>query len=346
MGLLDRFRSSKAVSEGKFGFAVVGLGHIAKPFLEELRGSLTCRVSAVVSGDAAKASAMAKKYGADATYSYADFDRIADNPAIDAVYLALPVSLHREYTERAAAAGKHVLCEKPMASTSADAEAMIAACRKAGVRLGIAYRCPHTMPHKHLRELIQTGAFGPLSSLRIETAFGFKLKPGWRDQGTLAGGGSLWDVGIYPMNAARFLLSEEPIAVEDTSATCDANGMEREVSWTSVFPSGARAICSSSYERDIPDTLKVTGEFGSALMAPAFRWQEPYRIRGEVHNPAYKRPMEIKVRELDFPEFRLEAEELAAAAREDRDTITPGEDGLADLREMERIYRAANIPGF
>lgn len=346
MGLLDRFRSSKAASEGKFGFAVVGLGHIAKPFLEELHGSLTCRVSAVVSGDAAKASATAKKYGADATYSYADFDQIANNPAIDAVYLALPVSLHREYTERAAAAGKHVLCEKPMASTAADAEAMIAACHNAGVRLSIAYRCPHTMPHKHLRELVQTGVFGPLSSLRIESGFGFQLKPGWRDQGTLAGGGSLWDVGIYPLNAARFLLGEEPIAVEDASATCDANGMEREVRWTSVFPSGARAVCISSYERDIPDTLRITGEFGTALMAPAFRWQEPYRIRGEVHNPSYNRPMEIRVRELDFPEFRLEAEELAAAVREDRNTITPGEDGLRDLHAMENIYHVVNIPGF
>jgi predicted dehydrogenase len=346
MGLLDRFRSPKAVSEGKFGFAVVGLGHIAKPFLEELRGSLTCRVSAVVSGDAAKAAVTAKKYGADATYSYADFDRIADNPAIDAVYLALPVSLHREYTERAAAAGKHVLCEKPMASTSADAEAMIDACRKSGVRLGLAYRCPHTMPHKHLRELVQQGTFGPQSSLRIESGFGFALKPGWRDQGALAGGGSLWDVGIYPLNAARFLLGEDPIGVEDASATCDANGMEREVHWTSVFPSGARAVCSSSYKRDIPDTLRITGEFGSALMAPAFRWQEPYRIRGEVHNPAHKHPTEIKVRELDFPEFRLEAEELAAAIREGRDTIASGENGLADLRAMELIYRAAGVPGF
>lgn len=346
MGLLDRFRSSKAVSEGKFGFAVVGLGHIAKPFLEELRGSLTCRVSAVVSGDAAKASAMAKKYGADATYSYADFDRIADNPAIDAVYLALPVSLHREYTERAAAAGKHVLCEKPMASTAADAEAMIAACRKAGVRLGVAYRCPHTMPHKHLRELVQTGAFGPLSSLRIESGFGFELQAGWRDQGTLAGGGSLWDVGIYPLNAARFLLGEEPIAVEDGSATCDGNGMEREVSWTSVFPSGARAICSSSYKRDIPDTIRISGELGSAVLDPAYRWQKPYRLHGSVHDPASRRERTLRQTQEAESEFRLEAEELAAAVRENRDTITPGEDGLADLREMEKIYRAANIPGF
>jgi len=341
MGLLDKILRKKPDTAGKFGFAVVGLGHIAKPFLQELQGSLTCRVSALVSGDPAKAVSLAKKYGADVTYSYAEFDRIAENPAIDAVYIALPVSMHREYTERAAAAGKHVLCEKPMAPNSADAEAMIAACRAAGVRLGIAYRCPHTETHKRLRELVQTGAFGPLSGLRIESGFGFELKPGWRDEGKLAGGGSLWDVGIYPLNAARFLLGEEPVAVEDASATCDANGMEREVRWTSVFPSGARAVCSSSYMREIADTLRVSGELGSVVMDPAYRWQKPYEIHGTLQTSVIQ-----KRQDTDTTEFRLEAEELAAAVREGRDTICPGEDGLADLRVMESVYRAAKVPGF
>lgn len=341
MGLLDRILGKKTDTAGKFGFAVVGLGHIAKPFLEELQGSTTCRVAALVSGDRAKAAAMAKKYGVDATYSYADFDRIANNKAVDAVYLALPVSLHRDYTERAAAAGKHVLCEKPMAATSADAEAMIAACRAAEVRLGIAYRCPHTETHKRLRELVQTGVFGPLASLRIESGFGFELKPGWRDEGKLAGGGSLWDVGIYPLNAARFLLGEEPVAVEDAAATCDVNGMEREVRWTSVFPSGARAVCSSSYMRDIADTLRVSGELGSVVMDPAYGWQKPYETHGMLNGS------DIQERQQKgAAEFRLEAEEMAAAVREERDTICPGEDGLADLRVMEAVYRAARVPGF
>ena len=346
MGLLDRILGKKTDTAGKFGFAVVGLGHIAKPFLEELQDSATCRVAALVSGDPAKAAAMAKKYSADTTYSYADFDRIAENPAIDAVYIALPVSMHREFTERAAVAGKHVLCEKPMAPNSADAEAMITACRTARVRLGIAYRCPHTETHKQLREWVQAGRFGPLSSLQIQSGFGFELKPGWRDEGKLAGGGSMWDVGIYPLNAARYLLGEEPVAVEDASATCDANGMEREVRWTSVFPSGARAVCSSSYVKDIPDTLRVSGELGSAVMDPAYRWQKPYTLHGNFHDPLLTRETTPRERQYAGAEFRLEAEELAAAVREGRDTICPGEDGLADLRAMEAIYRAAKVPGF
>ena len=340
MGLLDRFRKKDTTST--FNYAVVGLGHIATPFLEELRESRLCSVTALVSGDLAKAATLAKKYGADTTYTYQTFDQIAENPAIHAVYIALPVSLHREFTERAARAGKHVLCEKPMAPTSADAEAMIAACKAASVHLGIAYRCPHTMPHKHLRELIRQGAFGPKSSLRIEAGFGFPLKSGWRDQGALAGGGSMWDVGIYPVNASRFLLGEEPIS-HQASATSDENGMEREIQWTSVFPSGAQATGTSSYQRDIADNLKISGEFGSATMAPAFRWQDPYSIRGSVHDPVYNRRMEIKVSQTDLPEFRLEAEELAFAVRENRPTIAPGEDGLADMRVMEAIYKAAGL---
>ena len=337
MGLLDRFRSKSAGNGQKFGLAVVGLGHIAKPFLEEVQASPTCRVSAVVSGDATKVAATRKRFGIEHSYTYAEFDRLTDNPAVDAVYLALPVSLHREFTERAAAAGKHVLCEKPMAATSADAEAMIAACRAAGVRLGVAYRCPHTMPHKHLRHLVQTGAFGALSSIRIESGFGFALKPGWRDNGSMAGGGSLWDVGIYPLNAARFLLGEEPVGVEDATAVVDASGMEREITWTSVFPSGARAVCTSSYQREIADTLRVSGELGNVAMDPAYRWQKPYRIRGSAQGGP------IDLRQSEGGEFRLEAEELAAAVREGRDTICPGEDGLADLVAMEAVYRAAGV---
>lgn len=343
MGLLGRWLRKPAENTGKFGFCVVGLGHIATPFLEQLRGSAICRVSAIISGSAAKVAAAQKTFGPVAIYSYGEFDRIAENHAIDAVYLALPVSLHREYTERAAAAGKHVLCEKPMAGTAADAEAMIAACRAAGVRLGIAYRCPHTYVHKRLRELVQAGEFGPKSSLRLESGFGFELRPGWRDDASLGGGGSLWDVGIYPLNAARFLLGEEPMAVEDASAVVDANGLEREIRWTSVFPSGARAVCSSSYNREIQDTLRVSGELGSAVMDPAYRWQKPYRLHADLHNASFNKVRQFKEKGYEELEFRLEAEELAAAVREKRDTICPGENGLADLRAMEAIYRAAGV---
>ena len=343
MSLLSRFTRTPSSASGRFGYAVIGLGHIATYFLDALEGSRTAVTSALVSGDPAKAASLARKYSVPSTYTYADFDRIVDNPAVDAVYLALPVSQHREFTERAAAAGKHVLCEKPMAPNSADARAMIAACANAGVLLSIAYRCPHSFGHRRLRELVRSGVLG--NNLRIESGFGFVLNPGWRDRPELAGGGSLYDVGIYPLNASRFLLGEDPSAVEGASAVCDSNGLERAVTWTSVFPSGARAACRSSYTEKIPDTLRVTGDNGTLLLAPAFSHRERYEIHGEYHERSTGKTVQIKERTSsnDPSEFRLEAEQLAAAVRNGDSLLTPGEDGLADMVAMEAIYAAAGV---
>ena len=337
-------RQTAAPPAGRFGFAVVGLGHIAGYFLDALRDSPTAAVTALISGDAGKAATLAEKYSVPHTYSYADFDRIADNPAVDAVYLALPVGQHREFTERAAAAGKHILCEKPMAPTSDDARAMIAACAAANVQLSIAYRCPHSSAHQRLQHLVLSGALG--KNLRIESGFGFKLGPGWRDQPALAGGGSLYDVGIYPLNAARFLLREEPSGVEAASAVCDSNGLERSIQWTSLFPSGASAHCHSSYTGHIPDTLRITGETGTILLAPAFSHRERYKIRGHYRDPATGRTIRINERTPRgvASEFRLEAEQLADAVRKGTPLLTPGEDGVADMIAIEAIYAAANVP--
>lgn len=342
--LLPGSRSVVARVDKPFGYAVVGLGHIAEYFLEALRDSPVCAVTALVSGSSGKASALAKKYRVPLTLSYQQFDQLREHPEVDAVYLALPVSMHREFTERAAAAGKHVLCEKPMASTAAEARAMIAACAAANVRLSIAYRCPHTFLHQRARQLVQTGALGPRASLRIESGFGFPLAPGWRDSPALAGGGSLYDVGIYPLNAARFLLGEDPGSVEDAQAVCDSNGLERSITWTSAFPSGAKARCASSYERKIADTLRVTGELGSLLMAPSFSHRERYQLHGELRDASGKT---IRIAERTpgniASEFRLEAEALASAVRKNDTLLTPGEDGLADMVAMEAIYAAAGV---
>jgi predicted dehydrogenase len=351
MGILDLLRRRPEPSGRRFGYAVVGLGHIADYFMDALRDSPSVSVTALVSGNAAKAEKLARQYSvdADALYSYADFDRLRENATVDAVYLALPVNMHREYTERAAAAGKHVLCEKPMAPNSADARAMIAACAAASVRLSIAYRCPHASLHQRLRQLVRSGVLG--SDLRIESGFGFELDPGWRDDPVLAGGGSLFDVGIYPLNASRFLLGEEPIlgedpiVVESATAVCDASGLERSIAWTSVFPSGARADCRSSYTEKIPDSLRITGDLGSLLLEPAFSHRDRYRLRGEYRDPATDAMVRVdeQTPRNEPSEFRLEAEQLADAVQNGVDLLTPGEDGSEDMIAMEAIYAAAGV---
>ena len=151
-------------------------------------------------------------------------------------------------------------------------------------------------------------------------------------------------MGIYPLNAARFLLGEDPLHVEAAKAVCDSNGLERSIRWTSVFPSGARALCASSYEHKIADTLRITGERGSLLLAPSFSHRERYELHGELRDPAGKK-IEIAERTPSKTpsEFRLEAEALAAAVLTSTPLLTPGEDGLADMVAMEAIYAAAGV---
>lgn len=348
MTLWNPFRQSRPENEPlcparSFGYAVVGLGHIATYFLDALRDLPSCRVVSVVSGHAGKAASIAKRYRVPQALSYAEFDALCDTPGVDAVYLALPVSMHLEYTKRAALAGKHVLCEKPMASNPEQARAMIAACRSAGVRLSIAYRCPYTAVHGRARDLIRSGILG--EPLRIESGFGFRLQPGWRADPSLAGGGSLFDVGIYPLNAARYLLGEEPSDVTAASAVCDGNGLEQSIQWTSLFPSGATAACRSSYREHIADTLRITGRRGTLLLAPAFSHRERLRLRGEYVDPLTGRRCRVDEQTPGGApsHFRLEAEALATAVRDGTETITPGEDGLADMLAMEAIYAAAGV---
>ena len=196
----------------KLRWCIVALGRVSMgQFMPGLMLSKTGRITALVSGHREKAEKQAAVYGVrpSSIYSYEDFDKIRQNKEIDAVYVALPNSMHAEYTIRAANAGKHVLCEKPMATTLADCRRMIEACRKANVKLMIAYRCQYHPSHLKAIELIRSGAVGRVQA--IESAYGWNIGPGeWRLNKKLAGGGPLVDVGIYALNATRYLTGENP----------------------------------------------------------------------------------------------------------------------------------------
>src|SRR5579862_2584226 len=160
------------------------------------RNSSNSKITALVSGHREKAEHIAAEYGIPSTaiYSYDNFDSIAQNEAVNAVYVALPNSMHAEYTERAAKAGKHVLCEKPMATSVADSRNMIEACRTGGKKLMIAYRCQYEPTNLHAVRLIREGKIGKIQA--IESAHGFDIQPKeWRLDHKLAGGGPLMDVG-------------------------------------------------------------------------------------------------------------------------------------------------------
>ena len=242
--------STLAQSSGtsrKTRYCIVGLGRISLGhFMPGTRQAQLSEVTALVSGHPDKARKTATEYNVPegSIYTYEQFDRIRDNPNIDAVYIALPNSMHAEYTIRAAQAGKHVLCEKPMATSIADAKAMIDACAKANRKLMIAYRCQLEPVNLHAIELIRSGAIGTL--LAIESGNGFNIAAGeWRLDKKLAGGGPLMDVGIYSLNACRYLTGEEPAAISAYSSVIDHDGrfneVEENLSWTMKFPSGVLA---------------------------------------------------------------------------------------------------------
>jgi glucose-fructose oxidoreductase len=239
----------------KLGWAIVGLGRLAvNQILPALARCEKTRVTALVSGRPEKARRLAQVYGVDpkAIYSYDSYEDMARNPAIDAVYVVLPNSMHAEYTIRALKAGKHVLCEKPMANTPEECEQMIAAARAASRKLMIAYRLRYEPFNQKLIQIARdTAEMGPTRIITAEAGFSIGDPAQWRLKKKMAGGGSLMDIGIYALQAARYLSGEEPVAVEAMTHTTPGDPrfaeVEENVTFQLRFPSGILANCASSY---------------------------------------------------------------------------------------------------
>ena len=262
-------------SDRKLGYAILGLGYYATqiimPRFAECEHS---KLVALVSGTPEKLKTFGEQYGIPEShrYSYETFDKIADNPDVDIVYVVTPNSLHRTFTERAAKARKHVMCEKPMATSSADCEAMIAACRKAGRKLMIGYRSRFQAHNIEAIKLIRDGAIGPVRHISTDHGFTIGDPTQWRLNKALAGGGSLMDIGIYSLNAARYLTGEEPVAVNAIESTDRSNPRFKEVediiNFQLLFPSGATANCVSAYSVNV-NRYRISGPRGWLEIEPA-----------------------------------------------------------------------------
>jgi len=327
----------------RIGYCIVGLGRISmQHFMPATRTSKYSRVTALVSGHRDKAERMAAQYGVPSRsiYGYENFDSISENRDIDAVYIALPNSMHAEYTIRTAKAGKHVLCEKPMATSVADSQAMIDACRKAGRKLMIAYRCQLEPTHLRAIQLIREGKLGKIQA--IESANGFNIRPGeWRITMALGGGGPLMDVGIYSLNACRYLTGEEPQELRAYTSVIDHDGrfneVEENLSWTMRFPSGALASCNTTYGSNMPGYFRVHGSKGTMAMEQAFGYQGQHltaQINGEP-------PIDDLSAAHDPSHFVTEADHFSDCVLHNREPKTPGEEGLRDMKWMSAIYGAA-----
>ncbi len=332
----------------RLGLAVVGLGHLSlEQILPGFGQSDRVRVTGLVSGHRDKALALAAQHGVPERnlYDYASFDRIKDNPDIDAVYVVLPNAMHLEFVTRAAQAGKHVLCEKPMATSAADAERMVAACRAAGVKLMIAYRMQYEATQRAAIAMVRNKELGDVRLMQAVN--GQNDVPGqWRQVKAMAGGGSLPDVGLYCLNAFRYLTGEEPVEVRAKVTRPRDDPRFREVEdvaeFTLTFPSGAVGVGTSGYSFHETRFLQVLGSEGAVGIENAFAYSNltlmASRKVGSVNGVDHRQ----------FPpknQFATEMDHFAEAIRANRTPHTPGEEGLQDMRIMEAIYQAAEGGG-
>ncbi|CAG5072995.1 Glucose--fructose oxidoreductase [Dyadobacter sp. CECT 9623] len=318
----------------KLGVALVGLGYYSTDLLAPaLQLTEKCYLAGIVTGTPAKAETWKTKYNIPEKniYTYENFDKIADNPDIDIVYVVLPPSMHREFVVRAAKAGKHVFCEKPMAPSVADCEAMIAACKSNKVKLAIGYRCQHDPNIQAYMKVAKEQKFGKVKMVTSAAGYVDNRTTHWKQNKKL-GGGVMGDMGVYALQGARLATGEEPISVIAQASTTRPE-IYKEVEETMMFmldfPSGARAACQTSFGTNM-NHLQVNYEKGWLKMEPhsGYNGNKGSMSDGTVIN---------------FPIKSQQAKQMdedALAIMNNTDLIAPGEEGLRDIRVVEAIYKS------
>jgi len=326
------------------GYAVVGLGGIAQQaVLPAFAHSQKARLVAVVSGDKSKAERLAGQFHAERHYGYAEFGDCLKNPEVEAVYIATPPGEHEKHTVQAARAKKHVLCEKPLATTVDECRRMVSACRKAGVQFMTAYRKYFEPASVALKKIISSGDLGRLDI--IHTAFtefrpAGDSSPGWLFQRKLSGGGPLMDLGIYCINTSRWLLNEDPVEARAVSWSRDRKRfkeVEEGISFHLRFPSGLVLQGTSSWGSVLMSFIQVHGQKGWASLAPAYAFEDDRRLTAKIAGKSISE--EFKA----IDEFALELDAFSTCIRENRRPEPDGVQGMRDIVIIDAIYRAAKI---
>ncbi|MGN6645279.1 MAG: Gfo/Idh/MocA family protein [Cytophaga sp.] len=331
--------------EKRIGYAIVGLGHLAlEQVLPSFGACEKSKITALVSGNRDKALTVAKQYGVSekSIYDYQNFDSIKNNPDVDVVYIILPNCMHAEFTIRSAKAGKHVLCEKPMANTVAECEQMIKACEDAKRKLMIAYRIQYEPNNTEIKKMVREETYGKVKSIVAVNGQNIGDPSQWRLNKKLAGGGSLPDVGIYCLNTIRFLIGEEPVEVyaQITTDTADPRFKEVEdvVNFQLTFPGGLRAMCGTSYSHHQSRNYRVYAERAFFGMDPAFAYGglQMHRSFAQDESEIYETPKRTAKNQ-----FALEIDHMSDCVRTDKKPFTPGEEGLQDMKIIEALYLSA-----
>jgi glucose-fructose oxidoreductase len=322
----------------RLGVALVGLGYYSTDLLAPaLQQTKNCYLAGIVTGTPAKAEAWQKKYKLPAKniYNYQTFDKIADNPDIDVVYVVLPPSMHREYVVRAANAGKHVWCEKPMALTVAECQAMIDACRKNKQTLAIGYRLQHEPNTQEYRRIVNQKLLGKVQQLSCGAGYRENRTNHWK-QNKAMGGGVLYDMGVYAIQGARLGTGLEPLAVVSakTSTTRPEiykNGLDETTEARLEFPGGILADIKTSFGENI-NYLNIVCQKGEIKLSP---YQSYNGINGSSPlgpiNHSYEVPWQ-QAKQMD---------DDALSIMQKKPLLVPGEEGLRDIRVVEAIYKTA-----
>lgn len=336
------FSETAYQNESELRVAIMGLGSYANRVADAMKSCKRARITGVISGTPSKIKDWQSRFNIPDKncYNYENFDAIKDNPDIDAVYIITPNALHHPQALRVAAAGKHVICEKPMSINAQEGREMIEACERAGVHLLIGYRMHF---EANTLEIVRMRREGELGQIRFfQGLSGFKIgdPTQWRLNRELAGGGAMMDIGIYAINGSRYMVGEEPIWVTAQEVKTDPvkfrEGVDETITFQLGFPSGAIASCLSTYNMNYLDKFYLNGDKGFAEMQPSTGYGP---IRSWTHKGR-----------LDLPHVThqtTQMDEMAAMILDGKKAIIPvdGEEGWKDMVIIDAIFEAVRTGG-
>lgn len=317
--------------------AIMGLGSYGTRVADAMKDCKKAKLVGAISGTPSKLTAWQSKYGIPEKncYNYSNFDEVKNNPDIDAVYVITPNALHHGQVIRVAKAGKHAICEKPMSINAKEAQEMVEACDKAGVKLLVGYRMhfePKTLEVIRMRD---AGEFGKIKFFQGLSGFRIGDPTQWRLSKALAGGGSMMDIGIYSINGARYMVGEEPVWVTAQETKTDPvkfkEGVDETIQFQLGFPSGAVASCLSTYAINYLDKFFLGGENGFAELQPSTGYGP---IKGKTHKGELTQP--------HTTHQTIQMDEMAGIILEGKQPVVPvdGREAVKDMKIIDGIFEA------
>jgi glucose-fructose oxidoreductase len=327
-----------ARKKDKLGVALVGLGYYSTDLLAPaLQQTKNCYLAGIVTGTPSKAVTWKQKYNIPDKniYNYQNFDTIANNPDIDIVYVVLPPSMHREYVIRAAAAGKHVFCEKPMALNVKECQEMIDACNKNNRSLAIGYRLHHEPNTQQYTKIVKEHLLGKVKWVECAAGYRDDRTNHWKQKREM-GGGVSYEMGVYAIQCARLGTGMEPTAIitAQTSTTRPEiykDGLDETVIATLEFPGGIMANIKSTFGENV-NFMRIGCEKGEINLAPysGYNGIKGSSPLGDI-NTAYEVPWQ-QAKQMD---------DDVQSILQNKPMLVPGEEGLRDIRIVEAIYKCA-----